>query len=373
MTDVIVVGLGAVGSATLYQLALAGVRAIGIDRFHPPHDRGSSHGETRITRQAIGEGAQYSPYALRSHAIWRTLEAETGERLLLECGFLGVDTSGGLSVLHGKPGFLDTTIAAAEQHGIAHERLSPAEARRRFPQFAIPDEAQVYHEPGGGLVFPEACIRAQLGRAVALGAELHVDEQVLTLEEDAGGVRVVTTRGAYQAARAVVTAGGWTLGLIGERLSHLRLLRQVLHWFAPEDPARWDAARTPTYIWTHGAGPDDSFYGFPMVQGLTPGVKVATEQYADATPQPELIDRQVAPAEVTTMWRDHVAGRLTGVTATALKGTVCFYTMAPHGDFLIDDQPDAGRIMTVSACSGHGFKHSAGLGEAIAARIEAAS
>ena len=161
IADVIVVGLGAMGAATAYQLARRGVRVLGLDRFAPPHDRGSSHGETRITRQAIGEGDQYVPLALRSHEIWRELEAETGEQLLLSCGFVAIDSAGGRAATHGRPGFTARTVAAARRFGITRELLTPDELMRRHPAFRLAGHEQVYYEPGGGLVFPERCIAVQ--------------------------------------------------------------------------------------------------------------------------------------------------------------------------------------------------------------------
>ena len=306
------------------------------------------------------------PLALRSHALWRKLEDETGERLLLQCGFMAVDSSGGAAELHGKPGFFDATVAAARRFGIAHELLGPLEARRRFPRCAVGDGDRVYYEAGGGLVFPEACIRAQLSRAQALGAAVRVGERVIGIEPDGSGVRVTTDRASIAAESVVVTAGGWTPGLIGEPLSHLRLLRQVLHWFEADDLAAFDAGRSPTFIWTHGPGPADSFYGFPYVPGLTREVKVATEQYDAAVETPEGVDRDVARAEVAAMHRDHVAGRLIGVRPVAVRSAVCFYSMARRGDFMVERHGADERVVVVSACSGHGFKHSAALGEGLA-------
>jgi sarcosine oxidase len=364
--DVIVIGLGAMGAAALHQLARRGARVIGIDRFAPPHDSGSSHGETRITRQAIGEGEIYVPLVLRSHEIWRELEAETGEQLLLECGFVAIDSSGGQAVMHGKNGFAERTERAAERFGIAHEVLSPDELMHRFPGFTLRGDERVYYEPGGGLVYPERCIAAQLKRATALGARLQLNEAVQAIVPVSGGVRVTTSRGAYDAGHVVVAAGGWTPALIGSPLRRLQLLRQVLHWFVPDRPDHYEAGRFPTFIWAHGVAPEDSFYGFPIAPGATPGVKLATEQFSTEMGAPHDLDRTVTAAEVEAMHVDHADGRLVGLSRSALRSAACFYTNAPDGDFAIDHRPDSDRILVVSACSGHGFKHSAGIGEHVA-------
>lgn len=366
-TDVAVVGLGAFGAAALYQLAKAGVSAVGIDRFAPPHDNGSSHGDTRITRAGVGEGAAYTPLVGRSHEIWRELEAETGEQLYLACGHLLIDGAQEAR-FHGKTGIGAATIANARAGGVPHEVLAPDEAMRRFPQFRLEGHETVYFEPGGGLVFPERCIAAQLARARALGARAITDETVAAIRPLAGGVEVETASGAIVAAeRAVIAAGGWTPGLVGTPLAAMRLLRQVLHWFEPEDWRPYAAETCPTYIWTHGPEDEASFYGFPVVEGLPRrGVKVATEQYRIAMARPEDLEREVAPEESAAMFAEHLAGRMAGVTPRALHAVACFYTQAPDSDFALDFHPESERIVVVSACSGHGFKHSAGAGEHIA-------
>lgn len=364
--DVAVVGLGAFGAATLYQLARAGVSAVGVDRFAPPHDRGSSHGDTRITRAGVGEGEAYVPFALRSHAIWRELEAETGKRLYLDCGLLIVDGAQE-AVFHGKQGLGACSIAAARNAGIAHSVLSPTEAARAFPQFLLRGHETVYFEPGGGLVFPERCIAAQLARATALGARTITCEAVASVRPVEGGVEIVTESGLRIGAdRAVIAAGGWAPALAGPALSAMRLLRQTLHWFEPDDWSLYAPERCPAFIWTHGAEPEQSFYGFPAVAGLERhGVKVATEQYRASFARPEALDRTVADRESADLHAAHLAGRMAGLKPRALHAAACFYTYAPDGDFVIDFDPGSDRILLVSACSGHGFKHSAGAGEHI--------
>ncbi|PZN94097.1 MAG: N-methyl-L-tryptophan oxidase [Alphaproteobacteria bacterium] len=365
--DVIVIGLGAMGSATLYQLARRGVRVLGIDRFRPPHGEGSSHGDTRITRRGVGEGAVYGPLAVRSHAIWRDLEAATGLELLRECGFLAIDGSGGAGVMHGKPDFMATTLASAAAQGLAHEELGIAEARSRFPQFALRGHERVYFEPEGGLVFPERCITAQLDQAARLGARIRTGEAVVAIVRDGDGVAVTTDQGRYRADRVVLAAGGWTPGLAPRALGGLQLLRQVLHWYPPEDPGLWHVDRCPTFMWMHGATPADSFYGFPLVPGLpTAAVKVAQEQYARIAPAPDAIDRAVAADEADAMTRTHIAGRLNGLGGTSVRDLVCLYTFSPDGDFIIDHDPHNDRLLLLSACSGHGFKHSAAIGDHVA-------
>ena len=372
--DTIVVGLGAMGSATLMQLAKRGQRVLGLDRWNPPHAWGSTHGETRITRCAIGEGEAYVPLVLRSHEIWRSLEAETGMALLDQCGALILAPGDSTATIHGKENFVRRTIAAAERFDIPHEVLDAAEAMRRFPQFRLQGNEVCYFEPVGGYVRPERCIEAQLTVARRHGAAVQGNTQVAGITRSGAGVCVQTTDGArFHAAEAVLAAGTWSAGLLGGAADgllspHMSIGRQVLHWFGVDAPGQYAPGRFPVFIWMHGNGPEDSMYGFPILPG-SEGVKVAREQYTHVTADPDALDRSVSQAEQAAMSAEHLAGRLPGLQGAPLRSVVCPYTNTPDGDFLIARDPGNDRVLLVSACSGHGFKHSAGLGEAVAATV----
>lgn len=363
-TDVVVIGLGAVGSATLHRLALQGVKAIGIDRFEPPHDRGSTHGETRITRLSIAEGPAYVPLARRSQDIWRELEAETGETLFAQIGLLIIgEGDGGPS--HGQPGFLGSTLAIAESHAIPHEVLDSAEIRRRYPQFLVRDEERGFFEPSAGVLFPERCVALQLRLARALGAVVRTSETVLSITPSGTGVAIVTDKGRIEAARVVLAAGAWLPGLAGGAVPKVASVqRQTLLWFDPDEPALYDPARCPPFIWMHGAGEEDYLYGFPMLPGTT-GVKAASERYAGHV-EPDQIDRHVSDAERAEVYDRHIAGRLRGISNRVLKAATCLYTVTPDAGFIIDRLGEDGRVLVASCCSGHGFKHSPALGEELA-------
>ncbi|QIB36264.1 N-methyl-L-tryptophan oxidase [Ancylobacter pratisalsi] len=366
-TQLAVVGLGAMGMATLYQLARRGIDVIGIDRFEPPHELGSSHGETRITRQAVGEGRDYVPFVLASHSIWRELEAASGETLLEECGALVIAPGSGVSSHHGKPDFAARSIEMARAFGIAHEVLDGAEARRRFPQLeGISSDDKIYYEPGGGYVRPERCIAVQRDQAQALGARLRLGAEVTSIRQEGDGVHISVGGDEIVADQVVVAAGAWTAPLLGPPFDRLLTVsRQVLHWFRLEDPVPHTGA--PVFIWMHGAGDEDYFYGFPPLPG-DDRFKVASEQYR-ATTTAETLDREVSPAESAEMWQAHVAGRVAGVTAEVAQAAACLYTVTPDNGFIIDRHPQQDRVMVVSACSGHGFKHSAGIGQAVAEAV----
>jgi sarcosine oxidase len=364
--DVAVVGLGAMGSAALYQLARRRVTAIGIDRFAPPHDLGSTHGETRITREAIGEGPEYVPFVRESHRIWRELEAATGERLMEQCGGIVIGRAGMTAPLHGKPDFAGRSAAVARQFGIAHEMLAGVEIRRRFPHLiGATDEDVAYYEPGAGYVRPEACVAAQLNQAQALGAKLLTGVVANSLTQAGRLVRIETDGGVVTARHAIVAAGAWAGKLLGapfDRLLHVT--RQVQHWFAlAPDAVLPDPA--PVFMWVHGMTDADTCYGFPPLPGER-RFKAAGEQY-DILTDADTVARAVAPTEAAAFYAAHLRGRFAGVVPEAVASTTCLYTMTPDHGFIIDTHPRMDRVLVVSACSGHGFKHSAGVGLAVAA------
>lgn len=366
--DVVVVGLGAMGSAALYQLAKRGIRAVGIDRFSPPHDQGSTHGETRITRQAIGEGEFYVPLALRSNEIWRDLEEETGERLLVQNGCLIVGPKEETIQGTVRTGFMTRTRNTARQYGVAHEIIDAVEVRERYPQFTPQDNEIGYFEPGGGYLNPEACVAAQLRRAQVLGATVRLGTVVLSLNADGGGVRVATDQGDLLAGRVIVSAGSWAPALLGAPFDRLLTpTRQVMHWFPVEADYARHWAESPVFIWSHGPNPNDFFYGFPSLPG-SGSIKTAGEQY-DVSTDPDQVERRIAPSEPQAMVDAHLSGRVAGLKPVGLKAVTCLYTVTPDSNFLIDWHPENERILVVSPCSGHGFKHSAAIGEAAAQMV----
>jgi sarcosine oxidase len=365
--DVAVVGLGAMGAAALYQLARRGVAAVGVDRHRPPHDHGSSHGETRITRRAVGEGVDYVPLVTRSHAIWRALEQATGMTLFVPCGGLVVGRMDG-----GPQGFLRETVRVAERCGIEHQLLDRHALVTRFPQFiGLGADDIAYFEPGAGYVLPEACIEAQLREAARLGAEIRTDTVVHDIVQQQGGVRIETDGDTIVAERLVVAAGAWTAGLLGAPFDRLlRVTRQSLYWFAVDDPALYAVeSGFPIFIRAFGAKSDEFSYGFPTPAG-SEGVKIATESEDEVD-----IERYSAGPAVPdhdAFYRHFVAGRLAGVTPALIRSKSCVYTSTVDGRFIVDAHPAMDRVTVISACSGHGFKHSAAIGEAVAEQISAA-
>lgn len=363
--DVAVIGLGAVGSAALHYLAARGARVVGIDRFAPPHGFGSSHGGSRITRHGIGEGTAYTPLAQRSHALWRALEAETGETLLTACGLLVLapEAAGGRGAA-----FLDTTGETAERHGVAHEWLDAAGLHARFPHFTGTEAHRGYFEPGAGRLAPERCIAAQLAAAQRRGATVVTGRAVRSVAQHGDGVRIETEGETVTADRALVAAGAWTGRLLGAPFDRLlKPERQVQHWFplAEDAPASWQNG--PAFIRAHGDGAAFS-YGFAPVDDSRT-VKIGSHNDGPAA-DPDTGLTQGTADEAAAIQATFVAGSLAGVRPGAVRSEPCFYTMTPDGDFIVDTMPGAPRIHVVSACSGHGFKHAAALGEAMAAVFE---
>jgi sarcosine oxidase len=358
---VIVVGLGAMGSASCFQLAARGVSVIGIDQYEPPHPYGSTHGDTRVTRLAIGEGPEYAPLVRRSHELWREIEAQTGAQLLTQ--------SGGLILARAGAPFLNQTRAVARQFRIAHEDLLGAEVRQRFPMFAVDAETEGYYEPDAGYVRPEAAVQAQLELARRHGARLRFGERVTGWTTSAEGVTVSTDAATYQAEQLVLCAGAWISELFPEGSDVFAVHRQLLYWF-PIRRGYEQLRDSPIFVWelegehrdfTHLVG----FYGFPAVDGPTGGVKVATESY-ERTTTPDAVQHPATQAEIERMYERFIGPRLPWLGATPVRTVSCLYTCTRASRFVIDRHPAHDTVLIVSPCSGHGFKHSAAIGESVA-------
>ena len=357
-SDVIIVGLGAMGSQAAAELAGRGQRVLAFDRLRPPHTEGSSHGRSRIIRQAYFEHPLYVPLVLRAYERWADLERQTGRRLLTE--------TGGLML-----GLPDSTLVAgarlsAEAHGLAHEMLGAADLRRRFPAFRVDRETVGLYELRAGILDPEGSVEVALDLALARGAELRFNEVVEGWDAVAGGIEVHSASGRHRAQRLVLAAGPWMSGLLGRHLP-LEVERQVAYWFTPVRRAELFAPqRLPIWIWEWEQG--HQAYGFPDVGD---GVKVACH-HEGARIAIERIDRRVAEEEVATMRR--LLTRLLPDAPGALRASsVCCYTDAPDGHFVVGPLPGAPEVVVVSPCSGHGFKFAPVIAEIVADLVTGAA
>ena len=351
--DAIVVGLGAMGSATAFHLAQRGVRVLGLDRFSPPHAFGSSHGETRIIREAYFEHPMYVPMVQHAYSLWRDLEKISGARLLLQTG----------GVMIGRPDsdLVQGARHSAELHELPHAVLTAAEVHERFAALRPEHEMVGLWEPRAGVLFADACISAHLTAARGNGAELRYEEAVLGWERDGDGLRVRTSRGEYRARQLIVTAGAWITAFFPEL--PLRIERQVLFWFDQTGAADMFAPeRCPVHLWQFDGR--RFFYGFPDVGT---GVKVAFHHGGELTTV-EAMRREVTSdelQEIASARRRFLLGE-----AKLRAATVCMYTNTADEHFWIARDSRNARVLIASACSGHGFKFSPVIGEVLADLVE---
>ena len=390
--DVLVVGLGAFGSAATYQLAKRGAKVLGIDRFSPPHALGSTHGETRITRMAIGEGAEYSPLALRSRLLWRQIERENAklpghdgeEALFNQCGCLTIFGPRSTVVHHGVKDFFANIAKAARKHKVKHKEFdSGAAIRAAFPQFAVSDDDHAFLDLWGGYLRPEACVETQL-RLAALRHRASVRRGVTieSVRSSKAGVKLTAEDGeVFEADRVLITAGAWLPRFLPAALRRrFTVTRQVLHWFEIKSHAeRFSPENCPVFIWDvssrklpNARKPKAVVYGFPLVGGANGGLKVTHEEVGRTT-DPDRVPRKVSAEEIDHTYSTYVRPFLPDLGARCVRSATCLYTNVAGGRFVIDTHPEQPRVMFASACSGHGFKHSAAVGEALAERLAGTS
>jgi sarcosine oxidase len=364
--DVIVIGLGAMGSASLYQLAKREINVLGIDRFSPPHEFGSTHGETRVTRQAIGEGAEYVPLALRSYELFRQIEAETNSKILTVMGGLIMSYPNTKANLHSND-FIGQTVSTARQFGIKHRTLTANEISREFPQFNLTGNEIGYYEDEMGFLSPENGVKSQLELAEKYGAKISRHEQVLAIKPFNSYVEVLTNKNTYQAEKIIMSVGSWINNFIEiTKRDFFKIYRQVFYWFDVEDSYEdFKLGSFPTFIWDFGRWENDFVYGFPAINGKTGGLKIATETYYETT-DPDNVERDVSSKEIDEVFSTYIENKIRGISPKSVKTATCLYTTAPNSRFVIDKSPENDRIIIASPCSGHGFKHSAAIGECLA-------
>ena len=344
--DAIVVGVGGLGSAALFHLARSGLRVLGIDRFDVPNEQGSSHGVTRIIRLAYYEDPSYVPLLRRAYELWRELEATAGEQLLHITGSLDAGPADSF-VFQG-------SLRSCLEHGLVHEVLDGAELNRRYPGYRLPPESMAVFQPDGGFLLPERCIVAHVDAARALRAEVRTNERVLEWEATAGGVRVTTEHGTYEADRLVVAAGAWE-----EQLTGLPVVaeRQVLAWLEPLKPELFEPARFPVFNLIVEEG---RYYGFPVfgIPGFKFGRYHHLEEEGDPDaldPEPNERDEQILRALAERYFPD-------GAGPTSLLKT-CLFENTPDEHFLLGHHPEHDNVVVAGGGSGHGFKFASVIGE----------
>ncbi|MFT4989121.1 MAG: sarcosine oxidase [Acidimicrobiales bacterium] len=369
--DLIVVGLGAIGSAALMHASRSGLRVLGIDRYDPPHHFGSSHAESRITRLAVGEGPQYLPFVARSHQIWRELEAETGEQLLHQPGGY-IITPPAKTDDPRWGGFVDRTADVAATASIPFELRTPKQVQDHVPRVQLQGDEKIGFEPTGGIVMCELAVKTQLDLACVSGAKMVINTPVVAIEPSHGGATVHTARAHYWGQNVLVATGAWFPDLAPlVDAQAVTVTRQTVFWFHVDQPEDFAAEHFPFILWPGETIAEYSAV-FPMPPGGRPGLKLLGEQFVETTTA-ETVDRQVQQHEVDDFYSRLVAPRLTGVHPTIAHSAVCLYTSTNDDRFLIDRHPDSAQIMLASPCSGHGFKHSTALAEAMVGSLTGAA
>jgi len=351
--DVVVVGLGAMGSATLYALAQRNVRVIGIDRFDPPHELGSSHGESRAFRMAYFEDPAYVPLLRLALHQWRKLETYTGERVLTVTGILEA----------GYPGAPDVknSLMSSIQHQLPHEVLQASEVNRRFPAFCLPRDWDCVFQPDGGVLLPEKAIRLFLSAGRTLGAQVLTNTVVRAVCPIRDHIEVVLESGQVIKSRSVVIAAGpWITRLLPELGAHLALTRQPLVWFAPKYPDLVGDDRMPVFSLQTN---NDSIYGFPNAFGS--GVKVASHLSGGNLSSPDESRAEVSAEEISTL-QSALKQYVPAAAGDACRSTTCVYTRATDEHFVLGLHPDHPKLVVASPCSGHGFKFASVLGQVLA-------
>lgn len=350
--DVVVIGQGAMGSAALYHLARKGVRVLGIERFEPGHERGSSHGRTRIIRLGYYEHPSYVPLVRRAYSLWRDLETASGRTLVTITGIAEIG--------HPDSGLVTGTLAASRQHDLPHTVLDANELMRRYPAFRLPGNFIGVLQPDAGFVEAEPAIRAHLDLAMSAGAQLRSGERVRAVEPRGDGVRIITDRGTIDAGRAIVAAGPWTDTILPDLPVALRVTRQVLIWVRPKEESLFAPERFPVFMLESRHG---IHYGFP-VHG-SDGMKLSKHFHGDEIADPENYD-SIVSAKDEAMIRTAIAEYCPAADGPLLTAKTCLYTMTPDGDFLIDHVSGHEQIIVASPCSGHGFKFAPVIGEILA-------
>jgi sarcosine oxidase len=352
--DVIVVGLGAMGSAAAYHLARAGKTVLGLEAFGPAHDKGSSHGESRIIRQAYFEDSAYVQPVLRAYELWRDLEKESGAELLT--------ITGGLSIGAAQGELVSGCLKSAMENRLAYELLDVSQMRQRFPQFSLGNEEVAFYEEMAGYLRPEECIRQHLHGAANRGADLHFDEPMTSWQASpqGDGVSVTTSKQTFRTRSLVLSVGPW----FTERITGLTLpvviSRRVMFWLKPLDqPSSFDKQAFPILIWEPAEGP--IFYGFPRLDDAG-HPKVGLHSGKVEVCSPASIDRSIRPQDESEI-RAVIASRIPALNGEVVHAATCMYSTTPDHNFIVDRHPGYPQVILAGGFSGHGFKFSSVVGE----------
>lgn len=355
--DVIVVGLGAMGSSAAFHLARRGLRVLGLERHGIPNTMGSSHGISRIIRLAYAEDPSYVPLLRRAYTLWRELETIAGERLLV--------TTGSVDAAREDDWMFSGSVRSCVEHDLDHEVLDAAEVARRWPGYRLPDDVLTCFQPDGGFLLAERCVVAHAEAAIAHGAELHGHERVLGWEDEGELIAVTTDRGRHLTERLVVAAGAWMGDLVPPLAGLAVPERQVLGWFSTLAPEHYRPDTFPVFNVATDLG---RYYGFP--EAVIPGFKIGRYHHRQEVVDPETLDRSALDDLDERLLRDAVTAHFPGANGPTLSLATCLFTNTPDEHFVIDLHPDDARVVLASPCSGHGFKFASVVGEVLADLVQ---
>ena len=350
--DAIVIGVGGMGSATVYHIARRGWKVLGLERYNIPHEMGSSHGYSRMIRYTLQEHPNYVPLVRRAYELWRELEDASGETLVVTTG----------SVRAGPPAspYYKNAQESCDAHNIPYEILTATEINRRFPGYQFPDEISSIFQSDGGFLLPEQCIVNHVRAAEESGAEIHRQETVLDWEPQGDEIMVRTDKGVYTARKLVVTAGAWAGKLVPEVTEHAIPERQVLGWFEPEKPELFRPENFPVFGVLAEEG---RYYGFPTYS--VPGFKIGRSHHLLQKVDPDQMDREVH-TEDEAILRQAVSRYFPLAAGRLLERKTCMYTNTPDEHFMIGVLPDHPQVSLAAGFSGHGFKFASVIGEIMA-------
>ncbi|MCH7897449.1 MAG: N-methyl-L-tryptophan oxidase [candidate division NC10 bacterium] len=350
--DVIVIGVGGMGSATVYHLARRGKKVLGLEQFDIPHDRGSSHGINRIIRLAYAEDPNYVPLLRRAYELWREIEYVANERLLFITGGIDAGTRDSRTVTG--------SLRSCEIHNISHEQMDAPSLRRRFPGYQLPEDMVAVYQPDAGFVLSEGAIVAYVMAAQALGAGVQGRERVLEWKADGPGVWVRTDRDTYRASKLVVTAGPWTADIVPALAPLLVPERQVLMWTQPLHPEYFRLEVFPVF---NMETPEGRFYGFP-IHGV-PGFKLGRYHHLYQRADPHRMDRECHPEDEQVL-RDAIRRYFPDANGPTMALKTCLFTNTRDEHFVIDHHPEFPQVCIAAGFSGHGFKFCSVIGEIMA-------
>jgi sarcosine oxidase len=350
--DAIVIGVGGMGSAAVYELARRGLRVLGLERYDIPHDLGSSHGVNRIIRLAYWEHPSYVPLLRRAFELWRELEHLRGERLLVVTGSIDAGRADSRTFAG--------SLRSCATHSLPHEVLDAAALCRRFPAFQVPSDFAAVYQADGGFVLSERAIVGYVEAAHELGAEIRARERVVSWDAVDGSVIVTTDIATYRGARLVVTAGPWTARLVPELHALARPERQVMLWVQPQRPEYFRLGRFPVF---NMETPEGHFYGFPIFGN--PGCKIGRYHHRCELVDPDSMDRGCYPEDEAVL-REGIRRYFPDADGPTLAMKTCLFTNSPDGHFIIDRHPTLPQVTVAAGFSGHGFKFCSVVGEILA-------